>query len=173
MQPKMASDQPSEGVWACLSKIIFAFTDTQWSKIAIHFYLAEYPEIKIEIHFWFRIVSEDQKWDSFSASHSVRGSKTRFIFGFMEWSRIGIWICFLLHRMTGNRNRDSLSASWKDRESESIFVFRFMGYWRREIRICEDYDWWPMQLNMKSGHDSHKYRGGRKNLWRITAECAW
>ena len=62
----------------------FRFTECPGSQIAIHFCLAEYPEVKIEIHFWLRIVSDDQKRDSFLASYSVRGSKTRFVFGFME-----------------------------------------------------------------------------------------
>ena len=68
----------------------FCFTESPGSQIAIHFCLAEYSEIKIEIHFLLRIVSGDQNRDSFSASHSVRGSKTRFVFGFMEWPRIRI-----------------------------------------------------------------------------------
>ena len=62
----------------------FRFTEYPGSQIAIHFCLAEYPEVKIEIHFRLRIVSEDQNRDSFLNSDSVRGSKTRFIFGFME-----------------------------------------------------------------------------------------
>ena len=62
----------------------FCFTEYPGSQIAIHFCLAEYPEIKIEIHFPLRIVSVDQKRDSFLDSDSVRGSKTRFVFGFME-----------------------------------------------------------------------------------------
>ena len=64
------------------SQFIFCFTEYPGSQIAIHFCLAEYPEVKIEIHFWLRIVSEDQNQDSFSASSSIRGLKTRFIFGF-------------------------------------------------------------------------------------------
>ena len=60
----------------------FCFTEYPGSQIAIHFCLAEYPEVKIEIHFRLRIVSEDRKRDSFLASYSVRGSKTRFVFGF-------------------------------------------------------------------------------------------
>ena len=62
----------------------FGFTEYLGSQIAIHFCLAEYPKVKIEIHFRLRVVSGDQKRDSFLASHSVRGSKTRFVFGFME-----------------------------------------------------------------------------------------
>ena len=62
----------------------FRFTEYPGTQIAIHFCLAEYPEIKIEIHFWLRIVSGDQNRDSFLASHSVRGSKTRFVFSFIE-----------------------------------------------------------------------------------------
>ena len=89
----------------------FCFTEYPGSQIAIHFCLAEYLEIKIEIHFRLRIVPGDQKRDSFSASCGIRGSKTRFVFGFMEWPRIGIWICFWLHRMTENQNRYLFSAS--------------------------------------------------------------
>ena len=61
----------------------FCFTEYPGSQIAIHFCLAEYPEVKIEIHFRLRIVSGNQNRDSFSASGSVRGSKTRFIFCFV------------------------------------------------------------------------------------------